>query len=73
MASIKTLAFPFSRRLDGSKAEALRWLCGDFNVVPTNEDIYNAGSWRFDACCSRKREMRTRGCSPKAGSTARAS
>jgi exodeoxyribonuclease-3 len=24
-------------------------LCGDFNVVPTNEDIYNAGSWRFDA------------------------
>src|SRR4030095_10311881 len=25
------------------------FLCGDFNVVPTNEDIYNAGSWRFDA------------------------
>jgi exodeoxyribonuclease-3 len=24
-------------------------LCGDFNVVPTNGDIYNAGSWRFDA------------------------
>lgn len=24
-------------------------LCGDFNVVPTNTDIYNAGSWRFDA------------------------
>ena len=24
-------------------------LCGDFNVVPTNQDIYNAGSWRFDA------------------------
>ena len=24
-------------------------LCGDFNVVPTNEDIYNAGAWRFDA------------------------
>ena len=24
-------------------------LCGDFNVVPTNIDIYNAGSWRFDA------------------------
>jgi exodeoxyribonuclease-3 len=24
-------------------------LCGDFNVVPTNADIYNAGSWRFDA------------------------
>ncbi len=24
-------------------------LCGDFNVVPTNEDIYNAGSWRLDA------------------------
>ena len=24
-------------------------LAGDFNVVPTNRDIYNAGSWRFDA------------------------
>jgi exodeoxyribonuclease-3 len=24
-------------------------LCGDFNVVPTNADIYNAGAWRFDA------------------------
>jgi exodeoxyribonuclease-3 len=24
-------------------------LSGDLNVVPTNEDIYNAGSWRFDA------------------------
>jgi exodeoxyribonuclease-3 len=24
-------------------------LCGDFNVVATNEDIYNAGAWRFDA------------------------
>ena len=24
-------------------------LCGDLNVVPTNEDIYNAGAWRFDA------------------------
>jgi exodeoxyribonuclease-3 len=24
-------------------------LAGDFNVVPTNFDIYNAGSWRFDA------------------------
>jgi exodeoxyribonuclease-3 len=24
-------------------------LAGDFNVVPTNQDIYNAGTWRFDA------------------------
>jgi exodeoxyribonuclease-3 len=24
-------------------------LAGDFNVVPTNIDIYNAGAWRFDA------------------------
>jgi exodeoxyribonuclease III len=24
-------------------------LAGDFNVVPTNLDIYNAGAWRFDA------------------------
>jgi exodeoxyribonuclease III len=24
-------------------------LAGDYNVVPTNFDIYNAGSWRFDA------------------------
>jgi exodeoxyribonuclease-3 len=24
-------------------------LAGDFNVVPTNFDIYNAGTWRFDA------------------------
>jgi exodeoxyribonuclease-3 len=24
-------------------------LCGDFNVVPTDNDIYNASAWRFDA------------------------
>ena len=24
-------------------------LCGDLNVVPTNNDIYNAGTWREDA------------------------
>jgi len=24
-------------------------LCGDFNVVPTDDDIYNAAAWRFDA------------------------
>ena len=24
-------------------------LAGDFNVVPTNSDIYNAWLWRFDA------------------------
>jgi exodeoxyribonuclease-3 len=24
-------------------------LAGDLNVVPTNKDIYNAGTWRFDA------------------------
>src|SRR5213592_2702060 len=24
-------------------------LAGDFNVVPTNADIYNAWLWRFDA------------------------
>ncbi len=36
----------------GKKLIALREpviLAGDFNVVPTNFDIYNAGSWRFDA------------------------
>jgi exodeoxyribonuclease III len=32
--------------IDGGKDVIL---CGDFNVVPTNEDIYNAGAWRFDA------------------------
>ena len=30
-----------------SPAPAL--LAGDFNVVPTNADIYNAWAWRFDA------------------------
>ena len=24
-------------------------LAGDFNVAPTNTDVYNAGTWRFDA------------------------
>jgi exodeoxyribonuclease-3 len=32
--------------LDGDRDVVL---CGDLNVVPTNEDIYNAGAWRFDA------------------------
>jgi exodeoxyribonuclease-3 len=33
-------------------------LAGDFNVVPTNIDIYNAGSWRFDAVLQpRTREL----------------
>ncbi len=31
------------------KADLPAVVCGDFNVVPTNADIYNAGSWRFDA------------------------
>jgi len=29
-------------------------LAGDFNVVPSNFDIYNAGSWRFDAVLQRE-------------------
>jgi exodeoxyribonuclease-3 len=33
----------------GTLVERDAILCGDFNVVPTNEDIYNAGAWRFDA------------------------
>lgn len=36
-----------ARKLADSGREVI--LCGDFNVVPTNEDIYNAGAWRFDA------------------------
>jgi exodeoxyribonuclease-3 len=41
----------FNRFIAHAKTLAARdvVLCGDFNVVPTNEDIYNAGSWRFDA------------------------
>ena len=34
-------------------------LCGDFNVVPTNVDIYNAGSWRFDAVLQPQTRPRT--------------
>ena len=34
------------RLLDSGRSVVL---AGDFNVVPTNFDIYNAGSWRFDA------------------------
>ena len=36
-----------ARTLIASRGDVI--LCGDFNVVPTNEDIYNAGAWRFDA------------------------
>jgi exodeoxyribonuclease-3 len=37
----------YAERLLASGAPVV--LAGDFNVVPTNIDIYNAGSWRFDA------------------------
>jgi exodeoxyribonuclease-3 len=37
----------YAERLMASGAPVV--LAGDFNVVPTNIDIYNAGSWRFDA------------------------
>jgi exodeoxyribonuclease-3 len=36
-----------ARTLIESRANVI--LCGDFNVVPTDVDIYNAGAWRFDA------------------------
>ncbi len=36
-----------AQTLIDSRSDVL--LCGDLNVVPTNQDIYNAGSWRFDA------------------------
>jgi len=37
----------FTSQLLGGEHEAI--LSGDYKVVPTNQDIYNAGSWRFDA------------------------
>jgi exodeoxyribonuclease-3 len=37
----------YAERLMASGAPVV--LAGDFNVVPANIDIYNAGSWRFDA------------------------
>jgi exodeoxyribonuclease-3 len=37
----------YAERLMASGAPIV--LAGDFNVVPANIDIYNAGSWRFDA------------------------
>ena len=36
-----------AQALIGSGSDVV--LAGDFNVVPTNSDIYNAGTWRFDA------------------------
>jgi exodeoxyribonuclease-3 len=48
-------------------------LAGDFNVVPTNFDIYNAGSWRFDAVLQPQTRERLRsGCWRKAGPMRRA-
>jgi exonuclease III len=29
-------------------------LTGDFNVVPTDEDIYNPRSWKKMRCCNRR-------------------
>jgi exodeoxyribonuclease-3 len=42
----------FDRLLDHARslaADGPAVLAGDFNVVPTNHDIYNAWWWRFDA------------------------
>ena len=57
-------------------------LAGDFNVVPTNADIYNAWLWRFDAvlqpadargvrsaCSRRAGSMRRGGCIRTSAST----
>ena len=67
------------RALDRARADAHRLrhgpsvLAGDFNVVPTNFDIYNAGSWRFDAVLQpRDARALRRACWRRAGSTPRA-
>ena len=49
-------------------------LAGDYNVVPTDFDIYNPNSWRKDALLQpRERASATRSCSRRAGSTRSAS
>ena len=38
-------------------------LAGDYNVVPTDADIYPTASWTKDALCSRKAAPRSAACS----------
>jgi exodeoxyribonuclease-3 len=46
-------------------------LAGDFNVVPTNADIYNWWLWRFDAVAAARDRALHGACSRRAGSMRR--
>lgn len=52
-----------------SDAEHPVVLAGDYNVVPTDEDIYDPKSWRRDALLQPEAAPRTSACSRKDGST----
>jgi len=63
------------KRLAGHASELFRLdapavLAGDFNVVPTAQDIYPTTRGTKMPCCSRKAVRRMRSCSNKAGSIA---